>query len=57
MLELRTHETIPISRALQYHEMNLEHPHVEENRDGNEAYSSRHEMAHKKFWGDPEIAE
>ncbi len=48
VLKFRTHETVSLARASEEHEMNLEHGHVEQNRNDDEAKRASNEMLHEQ---------
>jgi hypothetical protein len=57
MLELRTHEAISLTRVFEEHEMYLEHGHVENDRNEDEAEGASIKMSDPELRWDTHVAE
>lgn len=57
VLELRAHEPVAVARAAEDHEVDLEHAHVEEDGDDDQAECAGNKVAQPDARGDAEVAE
>lgn len=57
VLELRAHEAVPISRAVEDHEMDLEDGHVDEDGHDDQAERPRDEVPHPESRADSKISQ
>lgn len=57
VLELGRHEAVAVARIAEDGKVDAEHGHVDEERDRDEADSTRDKVAHPDPRGDPEVAE